>query len=188
MSGSSMSASGKIARQSTPAARTGSTRSVWTPFVAMKISIPLAGWMKARLMGKKAAAVPSATYRVTRHRKSRRLRAARRKYGRKARRRRTARRLEDSALSMGALNALRGWQASGSHSQGARIRFQEKAAVPDNMRRYSGIFAHAGLQRAKASAIAGAARRAAKALEAQGEGGDEHLIHVDDGELVAIRG
>jgi len=43
-------------------------------------------------------------------------------------------------------------------------------------------------RRAEASAIAGAARRAAKALGAQGEGGDEHLIHVDDGELAAIRG
>jgi hypothetical protein len=59
--------------------------------------------------------------------------------------------------------------------------------MPHHVRRYTGIFAHAGLQRAREQAHAAAARRAAKLLEAQGRGGDRHLIHVSDKELAAIR-
>jgi hypothetical protein len=59
--------------------------------------------------------------------------------------------------------------------------------MPHHIRRYTGIFAHPGLQRAREQAHAAAARRAAKLLEAEGRGGDRHLIHVTDEELVAIR-
>jgi len=59
--------------------------------------------------------------------------------------------------------------------------------MPTNVRRYTGVFAHAGLQRARESANAAAARRAAKLLEAAGERGDRHLVHVSDGELRSIR-
>src|SRR6185312_7646337 len=60
--------------------------------------------------------------------------------------------------------------------------------MPHNLRRYSGPFAHAGLQRARESAVAATARRAAKLLETQGLANDRHLVHVNDEELSAIRG
>jgi hypothetical protein len=60
--------------------------------------------------------------------------------------------------------------------------------MPLNIARNTGLAAHAGLQRARISALAGAARRAARLLEQQGRAGDRHLVHVNDAELAAIRG
>ena len=59
--------------------------------------------------------------------------------------------------------------------------------MPHNIRRYTGLFAHQGLLRAHQSAAAAATRRVASLLEAQGRGGDRHLVHVSDGELAVIR-
>src|SRR6185437_14755941 len=59
--------------------------------------------------------------------------------------------------------------------------------MPHNFRRYTGLFAHAGLQRARETALSASARRAAKVLEAEGDRGDRHLVHVNDSELQAIR-
>jgi hypothetical protein len=60
--------------------------------------------------------------------------------------------------------------------------------MPRNMARNTGLSAHSGLQRAHESALAGAARRAARLLEQQGRAGDRHLVHVNHSELAAIRG
>jgi hypothetical protein len=59
--------------------------------------------------------------------------------------------------------------------------------MPRNIGRNTGLSAHAGLQRARESALAAAARRAAASLAAQGVGGDRRLIHVDDQALGAMR-
>lgn len=59
--------------------------------------------------------------------------------------------------------------------------------MPRNIGRNTGLSAHTGLQRARESALATAARRAAAGLAAQGQRGDRRLIHVDEETLDAIR-
>lgn len=59
--------------------------------------------------------------------------------------------------------------------------------MPRNVSRYTGLFAHAGLQRARESALAGNERRDAALLAAHGQRGDQRLVHVDDAKLAAIR-
>jgi hypothetical protein len=59
--------------------------------------------------------------------------------------------------------------------------------MPRNFARHTGLVAHAGLQRARDSALAASTRRAAALLAEQGQGGDRHLIHVDEGKLATMR-